>query len=275
MSKQGGIKDIAKGRADVYRLAPADIHIMEGWNSRDFSTAENIDHVETLSRSIESVGVKKPLTVRWKDGKAYLTDGESRLRATRLAIERGAEIVSIPVMTEDRYASEADLLFTQIVGNSGKNLTSFEQAKAFKRLIDFGWSEKDIADKSGYTRAHVVSLLELQAAPEPIAAMVKDGSVAATTAITTMRAAKGDVDKAAKTLTDAVNTAKKQGKTRASARHVQGTGKTFKTEVREIFSRARIDPLVGSVMFPASDFKRMCELMNYDLETSKDTGRKA
>jgi len=41
------------------------------------------------------------------------------LAAALRALENGAELKSIPVKTEGRYADEADRVFSQIVRNSG------------------------------------------------------------------------------------------------------------------------------------------------------------
>lgn len=260
-TKQGGIKDIAVTRGSLYFLAPDDIHVREGWNARDINDPENAAHIEQLISSISQVGVKTPLKVKWEDGKAYLTDGHCRLEAVRELIKQGTEIKSVPAITENQYASEADLAFTQIVSNSGKNLSPFEQGKIFKRLIDFGWSEIDIARKAGIAKQRVVDLLNLQAAPTDIADMVKAGEVSSTLAIATTRKNKGDGKKAAKELATAVAKAKKSGKAKASPRFVSGSGKTFKTEIREIFSRTRPFPLApATVAFEPKDRDRLIEL---------------
>lgn len=262
-STHTGIKALATGRADLYRLAPADIHIQDGWNGRDFTDPANIEHVEQLSRSIAEIGVKQPLRVKWQDGKAYLTDGESRLRAVRLAVERGAEIKSVPVVKEDQYSSEADQLFVQIVANSGKGLTPLETAKVFKRLLDYGWSVDDIAGKSGMVKQRVTDLLTLQAAPVDITNAVKTGEVSATLATAVIRKNKGDTKAAAKEIAQAVETAKASGKTKATAKHVQPS---LKVEVREIFSRATVAAFVPhSFTFTQADFERLQKLFKLEI----------
>ncbi|PZR89751.1 MAG: hypothetical protein DI537_20320 [Stutzerimonas stutzeri] len=217
-----GIKDIAVGRSDTYRIAPHDLHIKAGLNSRvvNFNPEDPDDHA--LAESIAAVGVKQPLTIFYEDGKAFVSDGHRRHGAMLYAIEHlGAEIKSVPAQMEERYASEADRVFSQIVRNSGKPLAPIEQAQVFKRLVDLGWSEADIAGKSGLNVAWVKELLKLHAAPTKLTKFVKEGKVSATLAMQTLKETKGDTDAAADLLGDAVESAEKEGKTKATAKHVK------------------------------------------------------
>lgn len=251
-----GIKQIAVGRSDVFRVAPEDIHIREGWNARDFSDPENAAHVELLAASIAEIGVKNPLRVYAEDGKLYLTDGESRLRAVRLAIERGAEIVSVPVITEDRYSNDADRLLTQIVGNSGKPFAALEKADVFYRLIGLGWTPADIARKAGVSKQHVTDMLALRSAPSAVTDAVKAGDVSPTLAMQTVkkhgREAAGDV------LASAVKSAKDRGKTRATPRDVGATAtqETLRAMVARSLGNG---PQAGfvQVYFSPSDIERL------------------
>lgn len=260
MANQGGIKDIAVGRSDIYKMRPQDIHVRYGWNVRvvDFDPLD-IDDL-ALARSIAENGVKEALTVIWDDGKAFVTNGHRRLAAARYAMETfGAEIKSIPCQTEDRYSSESDHVFSMLVRNSAKPLLPIEQAKVFKKLIDLGWSEADIARRVGKGRQWVGDLLALQAAPSEIVTMVTSGEVSATLAIQTI--AKGR-DKAAGVLSAAVDKAKGEGKSRATARHIE-QAPTKADEIREIVATAKVDDRIDTVVIEmvASDFTRLCELV--------------
>lgn len=213
----GGIKEVALGRSDIYRMAPKDLYIKPEWNSREEDDPENAAHIDMLADSIAAVGVKQPLTVYWEDGKAFISDGHMRYKGVIRAIANGAEIKHIPVQTEDRTSSEGDRIFSQIVRNSGKPLSAIEQAKVFQRLIAFGWTIADIATKAGLSRTRVDELLKLYAADPAVTDLVKTGQVAATLAIQTLKK-KGKAT--AETLLDAVATAKKSGKKKATAKHI-------------------------------------------------------
>src|SRR5258706_11506390 len=112
------LKDFADGRSDVYKIDPRKLQIRADWNSRDFSDPANIAHIEDLAKSIAENGVREPLKVYAEGGTPFVTNGECRLRAVMLLIERGTDIKSVPVMGEDRHANEADRLFTEIICNS-------------------------------------------------------------------------------------------------------------------------------------------------------------
>lgn len=220
--KISGIKGLAQGRSDLYRVSPNDIHVKEGFNSRVKNFDENDEDDIALAHSIAQIGVKQPITVFWEDGKAWLSDGHRRHGAALYAIANlGADPeLLLPVQTEPPAASEAERIFSQIVRNSGKPLTALEQGTVFKKLLDHGWSEQDIADKAGLSKQRVSDLLDLLKAPAKIKKMVTRGQISATLAITTLKKTKGDGKKAAEALEAGVTKARTEGKTKATAKHV-------------------------------------------------------
>lgn len=236
-----GIREIAERRGELLHIDPRKLSIREGWNSRDITDPANIEHINELSSSIAQIGVKEPLKVVWEDDKAYVTNGHCRLMATMQAIKNGAEIKTVQVLTEDKYANEADRVFTQIASNSGKPLTTLEQATVFKKLLDLGWSQKDISEKSGKTPSRVSQILELLTMPEAVKKMVKEGEVSATLAMQTVKE-KGN--KATAVLSDAVKEAHAEGKDKASPKHMEG-GKAAKVNLKKalqgIFENATYD----------------------------------
>lgn len=259
MSSKTGISALSVGRSDIYQIPPGELTIRDDWNSRDPKSADNAAHIEQLAKSIAEVGVKQPLTVIFENGKPVITDGHMRYYAVRKAIEAGADIKAVPVKTEGRHTSEADRLFTQIVANSGKPLEPLEMAEVFKRLIDFGWKETEIAAKAGMTKTYVASLLNLRAAGDAVTAPVREGKVSATLAAQTLRKNKGDAKKAGEDIKSAVKKATKAGKKKATAKDV-GT-KSVKTEMKEMLARATPGlPGTNTVTFMGADFLRLKEL---------------
>jgi ParB family chromosome partitioning protein len=217
--KKSGLASISEGRSDVHRVDPRMLYVKPSWNGRDFSDPDNIQHVEELALSIAEIGVKDPLTVVWEDGKAWLVDGECRLRASLLAISRGAPLKTVPVRSEERGANDADLLFSQIIRNKKKPFAQMELARICKRLCDMGWQQNDIAAKSGVTPARISQLLDLLTMPEPIKQMVTNGQVSASMAQKVV--AEHNPVVAVQVLQDAVATAEAEGKQRAMPKHVE------------------------------------------------------
>lgn len=248
---EGGLKSISQGRSDIYKVDPRSLHVKPSWNGRDFSDPTNQEHIDMLAASIAVIGVKEPLTVVWEDGKAWLVDGECRLRATLQAIENGADIKTVPVKGEDRYANDADRLFSQIIRNSGKSFSQMEQAKVYKRLLDMGWQQSDIATKSGVSGARISQILNLLTMPEPIKQMVTNGQVSASMAQKVV--AEHNPQVAVQKLQDAVVIAQSQGREKAMPKDVPVNREpieviqdatprqTLESAIREAFDASDID----------------------------------
>jgi len=218
---QGGLKGLSEGRTDLYRIDPKRLHIKPGWNGRNFDDPDNQAHVETLANSIAVVGVKEPLTVSWEENKAWVTNGECRLRAIQLLIKRGVEVKTVPVQNEERFGNDADRLMGQVIRNSGKPFSPIEQASVFRRLLDLGWQQADIASKAGLSPSRVSQVLNLLTLPEQAKAMVTSGEVSAAMAQSVVASAPSN-QAAVKTLRDAVTTARAEGKKKATPKHLNG-----------------------------------------------------
>lgn len=257
-SKQGGIKGFSTQRSDTFRLNPYLIKIKEGWNSREVSSPDNREHIDALARSISENGVKEALTVFWEGGAPVLTDGHCRLLATYRAIEvYGAEVLTVPVKTEAKGDSDGDRLMSQIIRNSGKPLAPHEQASVFKRLHDMGWSIDRIAAKAAMTPRRVDQLVEFHGAPEEIKRMVAEGKLSTSFAQNIVRQSDSE-EQATDILKKAVETAQKEGKSRATAKHLDKDSRasrggglggggvrvvktTIRNTMRDLFAAAEIE----------------------------------
>jgi len=278
------IKDVAVGRSDLYKLDPKLINIKDGWNSREANDPANSNHVSELMASIREIGVKKPLVCyQDKDGKVYVTDGHCRLNAVMHLIEEGLEIPTVPVMVEDKYSNEADRIFSQIVHNSGKQLTSLEQAKVFKRLVDLGWAQKDIAAKAGITGGRVSQLLELNTLPVILQKYIIEGKASANMVLTTYKKHKGNIDETILELNGAVRVAEESGRKRALPKDTgeggEGDGgskstakasknslkKHLKAMVEKAYAEERIDDTENMVTMSISeaDWAELMEMIDY------------
>lgn len=217
------MKDLAKGRSEIFRFSPYDLHVKEGWNSREEDDPENVAHIDALAKSIAEVGVKETLTVYIEDGKAYVSNGHCRRAAAIRAIEHynADRELTVPVKAEDKEATEADRIFSQIVRNTGKPFSPLEQATAFKKLNDAGMTDAEIARQAGISRAYVGQLTTLAEMPASIKKYVREGSVAATLAIQIVKANEGDVKKIGADMKAAVAAAKAAGKGKATAKDLR------------------------------------------------------
>lgn len=259
-----GIKDIAKGRADVYKLTVADLNVKEGWNSREYDTAENQEHISVLAHSIASEGVKEPLTGWMEDGKVYVENGHMRRLAMIHAIENldlDPE-TTFPIQISPRESSQADRLLSQITRNSGKPLAPLEMASLFEKLkaVDPEMTNEDIARRAGVTRVHVGNLIELAKMPKAVTKLVRNNSVSASLAIDVITKAKGNPEKVKNLLTLAVEAARLSGKSRATAKHVKQVEKEAEpTETPEQTTEKAAAKLADPV--PASNGKSSFKIM--------------
>ncbi len=245
MSAKTGLASISQGRSDIMKVDPRLLHIKDNWNTRDQKSPENIEHVAMLAASIKEVGVREPLTVYWEDGKAYVTNGHCRLLACKQLIEDGEDIKAIPVKSEDRYSNEADRIFSQVLLNSGKPFTPLEQAKVFKKLLDLGWLQGDIAKKAGMTASRVSQVLSLLTLPEGVKAMVVAGNVSATLAVQTVTD-QGPTE-AEKALKAGLEVAKAEGKTKVKPAHIAEATETTE-EVAPVKANGKLPNIRAAVI---------------------------
>jgi ParB/RepB/Spo0J family partition protein len=209
------MKELSNGRSDLYRVDPAIIQVKADWNSRNADDPANAEHIATLAASIKEVGVKKPLVGFVENDIVYVTDGHCRLAAVKQLIAQGVEIKSVPFLQEDRFANEADRIFSQIVHNQGKPLTGIEQANVFKRLMALGWLQQDIAKKSGMSGGRVSQLLELLTLPVVLQQFITEGKASASMVLNVFKKHNGDVALAVAELSGAVAVAAEAGRKRA------------------------------------------------------------
>lgn len=215
-----GIAALAEGRTDLFRMDPRKIVVKEGWNSRDFDLPENKEHVAHLARSIQEVGVKEPLTGYLNDGEFVLTNGESRLRAVMSLIEQGVDVKTVPVQPEPRHASEADHLASQIIRNSGKPFTPIENAKVYAKLMDLGWTAKEIAEKTGMTPERVNQIAKLNTVTPKVRKHIQKGEITSTLVQRIQSKAK-DAKEVETKVVAAIKKAKTEGKKKATPKHAK------------------------------------------------------
>jgi ParB family transcriptional regulator, chromosome partitioning protein len=211
------IKELSVGRTDLYMLDPNSILIDEGFNVR-IDTPELREHIDKLAVSIASIGVKQPLTVYWNGEAPVLTDGFCRLSAVKIANTMGADITSVPVRMEAKYANDADKVESLLTRNSGRPLTLLEQSDVIKRLIGFGKTEENIAGNTGYSISHIKNLILLASADTNVRALIINDTVSASNAIEAIRKFGA---KAFEALTEAVKIAEGDGKKKVTQKQLK------------------------------------------------------
>ncbi len=121
------------------------------------------EELEALADSIKAHGVLQPIVVRPKDGGYELVAGERRWRAAQLA-----GLAEIPAII--RQCSDEEVLALALIENlQRKDLNPLEEAQAYHLLMErFGFTQEQIAQQVGKSRAAVANTLRLLNLPEPI-----------------------------------------------------------------------------------------------------------
>jgi ParB family chromosome partitioning protein len=186
---------------------------------------------EDIAKNIQTIGIKKPITVTPRTGKDgteryLLVCGEGRLN---VFISEGES--TIPALVID--VSDEDAYIMSLAENiARRQCRPLEILAGIKQLRDKDYSPKEIASKTGLTTAYVVGILTLlQKGEERLLIAVERGRVPLNAALSIVGA--GDDDKAMQAaLQEAYESGKLRGKQLMAARKIierrQTTGKTGK-----------------------------------------------
>ena len=115
-----------------------------------------------LSNSILKYGVIQPIVLRKMGNKYEIIAGERRYRASMMA-----GLKTIPAImnnTDDNTSAEIALLENL----QRKNLTVIEEAKSFKKLLDKGFTQEDIANKLGISQSSIANKMRLLNLPKQV-----------------------------------------------------------------------------------------------------------
>lgn len=241
--------------------------------------------IEELMNSILENGIRNPLKGYQKDGKIVLKDGHRRMRAVKLALERGKKIEKVPVILEQRPMNDEERTLEYIIFNDGKPLTMLEQSEVINRLLNFGWKTADVVKKTGKARGYIENLILLTRVPMKVTHAIREGKISAHAVIQIMQAVKGDAAKATLEIEAAIKNATEAGKEKATPKHVgtqkvkkQSFGKFYKwmEEIadelagRKDILRAR-EEVLSKLMVCFENGQSAKQLLNYFLDPAKKT----
>ncbi len=132
------------------------------------------ESLAALARSIREVGILQPIVVRARDGGYELVAGERRLRAARLA-----GLSTVPAVL--REGDDAESLREALIENLHRDdLAPLELAAAFQELLeDLGVTQETVAERLGYSRAHVANTIRLLSLPPDVQRLLAQGRIQA------------------------------------------------------------------------------------------------
>lgn len=131
--------------------------------------------LQELADSIAQHGVLQPLLVRpMPDGSYRLVAGERRWRASQMA-----GLAEVPVVVREMNEQEAAEL-ALIENLQREDLNPMEEALGYQTLMDsYGMTQEQAAQVVNKSRPAVANALRLLRLPQPVAALVADGSLSA------------------------------------------------------------------------------------------------
>lgn len=118
------------------------------------------DGIEALASSIANHGLIHALIVRGLGGRWFVVDGDRRLAALKLLVERGELDADAPIQcVED---NDSDALEISLAANvMSMPMHEADQLEAFRELSDAGLDDKAIASRFGIEPARVRRILAL------------------------------------------------------------------------------------------------------------------
>jgi ParB/RepB/Spo0J family partition protein len=168
-------------RVDMFKVPSSKLRIKEGFNIRT-----DMGDIKELAESIKVNGVLVPLRgYKSKEGdeEVYIiTNGHRRYTACQLLLQESIEVL-VPFVLESKGYTDEQRLIDTFLMNDGKSLTPLEQAEGVRRLLAYGYSEKEIAGKLAKSEGYIRKLNSLNSAPKALKNLIEDGVISATLAI--------------------------------------------------------------------------------------------
>ncbi|MDY7039235.1 MAG: ParB/RepB/Spo0J family partition protein [Chloroflexota bacterium] len=155
-----------EGLAEVVEVGISQIDPNPFQPRQDFGA----ESLEELAASIQAQGFYGHLVARRVGDRYQLAYGERRLRAAQLA-----GLSELPLSIHD--LSDGQMLEVAITENvQRKDLNPIEEAEAYNRLVQLGYSYRQISQKVGKSAGHISDLLKLLRKPD-VAEQVRQGEV--------------------------------------------------------------------------------------------------
>lgn len=167
-------------KSDVFRVRPSKLIFDDNFNPR-----EDFGNMDGLTEEIRVGGVKDPVTGYRSGEFIVVKSGHRRTIAAKRIEDEGGDIW-VPVLLEPRHYNPENRVLDLLTDNGGLPFTPWEQAKVIQRLLAFGWTAKEISERSGKSLVYIRRLQLLASAPEKVINLVRKKVVSATLVIELM-----------------------------------------------------------------------------------------
>lgn len=163
------------------QMIPVDNIVDPTWNSRTIKFQPEGDDADFV-RSIKTEGIKQPIKVRLvsvSDTSPPVAKYRLVFGSRRLAGARAAGLKEVPAMVEPsgdvNKAGVQDAIDNVIENVGRRDLTTYEQARAFSQLRDLGVSNDEVCKRVGVSKSYTSKLVTCynRLAPEIVTAWSK------------------------------------------------------------------------------------------------------
>lgn len=196
-----------------FAVAPRILEVEEGFNARPI----NADHVAEMSLALRNGATFPPLDVRVDDNRILIVDGHHRHAAALDAIAKGFEIKALDC--RQFRGNDADRVAHMLNSASGLALTPLQLGVQYRKLIGFGWTEKQIADRRGKSTQHVKDMVLLAESNSDVHQAVNAGQISGTAALNIV---KKHGSKAGAVIREGLEVAQASGKSKVTPRALAG-----------------------------------------------------
>ncbi len=156
-------------------------------SNEQINSRTDYGQISELADNIRINGLIKPLEGYESQGKFHIRDGFRRFRALQELSLQGFEFPVPCLVRPESEFSEADSLYLQINGNSGKHLTPIETGKILQELELAGQTIPEICKRCTFSESYIRDILALSYAPGIIQEMIQAGNVSSSVVIQAMK----------------------------------------------------------------------------------------
>lgn len=201
-------------KVTAFAVDPRALEVEEGFNARPL----NPDHVNEMALAQRNGAVFPPLEVRVEDGHIFIVDGHHRHAASMQNIAAGFDIKSLDV--RHFRGNDADRVAHMITSASGLPLTPLQLGVQYRKLIGYGWTEPQIANRRGKSLQHVKDMIQLAEANSDVHQLVNAGQISGTAAL---KAVKQHGSKAGAVIQEGLEQARAEGKEKVTPKALART----------------------------------------------------
>lgn len=131
----------------------------------------DLQSIDELAKSIKKDGLLQPISVRQVNNHYKIIHGERRYRACKTIA-----LKEIPAIIQN--LNDEDAFHSSIIENiQREQMTPIEEAKAFKKYIELGYTQNEVANKISKSRSYVLNRLQLIELSPKIIKMINSGQL--------------------------------------------------------------------------------------------------